>query len=207
MASGIADSRSSYTLGFYLTEIDGKYHELKVHVDRPGLQLNYRQGYYAQSETVRDAATKKSSLESALLNPSGSSDVGITVSIAVVPGKPRGTLNAHLTLDPEPLSMKQTSAGYTGKVEEMFLELDANGHEVGRFSDTKQFTIAAAYKPKFDHNGVTLSQAIPLVASAVKLSVAVRDTASGRVGSLVIPLEQVTSQSTRNGSGANFSPR
>jgi VWFA-related protein len=37
LAEGIADSRSSYTLGFYLTEVDGKYHELKVRVDRPGM--------------------------------------------------------------------------------------------------------------------------------------------------------------------------
>ncbi|HLK46560.1 MAG TPA: VWA domain-containing protein, partial [Bryobacteraceae bacterium] len=50
MASGIADSRSSYTLGFYLTQMDGKYHKLKVRVDRPGLELTYRLGYYAQNE-------------------------------------------------------------------------------------------------------------------------------------------------------------
>jgi VWFA-related protein len=33
MASGIADARSGYALGFYLTQIDGKYHKLKVRVD------------------------------------------------------------------------------------------------------------------------------------------------------------------------------
>jgi VWFA-related protein len=198
LALGIADSRSSYTLGFYLTRIDGKYHELKVDVDRPGLQLNYRRGYYAQNETVPNASARKSDLQAALLNPSGFADVGITARFDIVPGKPRGTLNAHLTLAPEPLSIKKTGAGYTGTVEEMFLEQDADGHEVLRFSGTKQFTIDASYKPLFDTRGVTLSQAIPLAAGAVKLLIVVRDTASGRVGSLMVPLEQVTAQGTRN---------
>ena len=42
------------------------------------------------------------------------------------------------------------------------------------------------------------AQAIPLVAGAVKLSIVVRDTESGRVGSLVIPLGQASREGTRN---------
>jgi VWFA-related protein len=198
MALGIADSRSSYTLGFYLTKPDGKYHELKVRVDRPGLQLNYRRGYYARNETVRSASSRKWDLQAALMNPSGFADVGITARFDIVPGKPRGTLNIHLTLAPEPLSIEKTNAGYTGKVEEMFWELDADGHGVGRFSDTRQFTIDASNKPRFDTKGVTLSPAIPLLAGAVKLVIVVRDSASGLVGSVVIPLGQASPQGTRN---------
>lgn len=51
--SGISDSRNSYALGFYLGEIDGNYHQLKVRVDRPAVQLNYRKGYYAQDTAAR----------------------------------------------------------------------------------------------------------------------------------------------------------
>src|SRR6202041_1773482 len=97
-------------------------------------------------------------------------------------------------LAPEPLSIEKTNAGYTGKVEEMFWELDADGHGVGRFSDTRQFTIDASNKPRFDTKGVTLSPAIPLLAGAVKLVIVVRDSASGLVGSVVIPLGQASPQ-------------
>jgi len=198
MGSGIADSRSSYTLGFYFTKTDGKYHDLKVRVDRPGLQLNYRRGYYAQNETVRTASAKRWDLQAALMNPSGFADVGITARFDIVSGKPRRNLNIHLTLSPDPLSIKKTDSGYTGKVEEMFWELDADGHGVGRFSDTRQFTIDSSNKPRFDARGVTLLPSIPLVAGAVKLLIVVRDTASGRVGSLVIPLGQVSARGARN---------
>jgi VWFA-related protein len=191
MASGIADSRHSYTLGFYLTEIDGNYHDLKVHVDRPGLELNYRRGYLAQTETVRDVSARKSDLAAALFNPQDATGLGITASLDVTPGKPRSMLNAHLRLDPAALSLRQSPGGWMGKVEEMFIELNAEGHEVARISETKQFQIDAAYKQTFDIQGGKLTQAIELAPGAVKLSIVVRDMASGRVGSLTIPLEKL----------------
>lgn len=131
MASGIADSRSTYTLGFYLTELDGKYHGLKVSVDRPGVSLNYRQGYYAQSETVRDLSARKSDLESALMDTGDSAGVGITARIEITPGRPRETITAYLKMEPESLSLTQTSGGWKGKVEELFVEQNATGTRSG----------------------------------------------------------------------------
>lgn len=191
MASGIADSRVSYTLAFYLTELDGKYHSLKVHVDRPGLDLNYRQGYYAQTEAIQISSARKSDINSALLNPLGVNDVGITAKLDLVPGKPRAILTAHLKLDPQSLSIRQSPGGWSGKIEELFVELNAVGREVGRVSDTKQFEIGAAQKSKYDSQGVVLSQPIQLAPGAATLSVVVRDTASGRTGTLIISLDKI----------------
>ncbi len=191
MASGIADSRMSYTLAFYLTEMDGKYHSLKVHVDRPGLDLSYRHGYYAQTEAVQISSTRKSDIGSALMNPSGVNEVGITAKLDLASRKPRATITAHLKLDPQSLSIHQSASGWTGKIEELFIELSAAGREVGRVSDTKQFEIGAAQKSKYDSQGVVLSQPIQLAPGAATLSVVVRDTASGRTGTLVIPLDKI----------------
>jgi VWFA-related protein len=198
LASGIAGSRSSYTLGFYLTNLDGKYHELRVNADRPGLQLTYRRGYYAQDETVREPADKKSSLEAALLSPIDSTDVGITARFDLIPAKPRDTLNARLTLAPESLSIKRTRTGYTCKIEVMILELDADGHGLGRFSDTRQFPIDEAGKQRLAARGLTFSKAVPKLARAAKLLIVVRDSASGRVGSLAVPMEQLSARPRSN---------
>ena len=60
MAEGIANSRTDYTLGFYLGELDGKYHELKVVVNRRGLELNHRLGYIARTDAkLRTTKTGK----------------------------------------------------------------------------------------------------------------------------------------------------
>jgi len=192
MASGISDARSSYTLGFYLTELDGKYHGLKVSLDRPGLvALNYRQGYYARSETAKDLSARKSDLESALLDSHDSAGVGITAKIEMTLGSSRGTINAHLRMDPESLSLTAAPGGWKGQVEELFVEQNAAGRELGRVAITKVFAVDVTRKSDYDSQGAILSQAIPLAAGAVKLSIIVRDSASGRMGSLTIPLEKV----------------
>lgn len=189
LADGINEARNSYTLGFYLGEVDGHYHELKVRVNRPGVQLNYRQGYYSQSEPKTDSSQKKAEMRSVLLNPINSTAVGITASVGMTAGAPRDTLNVRLKLTPNSLSVKQLAGRWTGKVEELFLQLNADGREVGRQSDTRQFSVATEGKAAYDAAGVTLPQAMPMMPGAVKLSIIVRDIASGRVGSLVIPLD------------------
>jgi VWFA-related protein len=199
LAEGVADSRTSYTLGFYLTDIDGKYHELKVRVARPGLELNYRRGYYSRDEQMHnsslDASWKKQDLGAALLNPAGSDALGITATLDATPGNPRGTLNLRLKLDPGALSLKVKAGGWTGKVDELFLELNAEGREVGRISVTKQFELNPENRPVFDSKGITTVQTFALPASAVKLSIVVRDTASGRVGSMMVPLDKLAQPS------------
>ena len=188
IAEGIADSRSSYVLGFYLTAVDGKYHELKVSVDRQGVALSYRQGYYAVDTPKRDASQKKVDLSAALLNPADSTAVGIEATLDMKPG----TLNVRLRLDPETLTVQPGKAGLTGNIEELFVEFNATGHEVGRISAAPPFEIKTENLEAYQSRGVTMVQSIPLADDAVKLSIIVRDTASGRVGSLAVPLDKVT---------------
>ncbi len=191
LATGIADTRSSYTLGFYLTETDGKYHELKVRADRPKLQLNYRQGYWARSEGAAETESRKSDLDSVLLNPMDSTGVGIVARLDVTPGKPHSTLNAHLLLDPQALSIGKTADGWMGKIEELFLELDAAGRQVGRIAAKTQFEVTFARKAKFDAQGMAFSQTMRMAEGATKLLIVVRDTSSGRTGSLTAPLDGI----------------
>jgi hypothetical protein len=122
------------------------------------------------------------------------SGLGITAKLDLVPGRPRATLTAHLKLDPDALSIKESAAGWTGKIQELFLELNHDGREVGRFSDTKQFQFAASHKQKYDVEGVILSTPFQLAPEAATLSIVVRDIASGRTGSLIIRMDKLTSQ-------------
>jgi len=184
LAEGIADSRSSYVLGFYLAEVDGKYHDLKVGVDRPGTALSYRQGYYAVDTPKVEASQKKVDLSAALLNPADSTAVGIEATLDPKPG----TLNVRLRLDPQTLSVQPDKTGQAGKIEELFVEFNAAGREVGRISAASPFQIKQENIEAYQSRGVTMVQSIPLASDAVKLSIVVRDTASGRVGSLAVPV-------------------
>ena len=189
LAEGIADSRAGYVLGFYLTKTDGEYHTLKVRVDKPGLNLSYRQGYDSRDDAPTNTLKGKGpELESLLMNPSNVSAVGITANLSALPGNPAGTLNVRLKLSPETLSLLKSPRGWGGQVDELFIEFNAAGREVGRVTGTGHFDLPSDAREAFDTEGATLTQSLQLPTDAVKLSIIVRDTSSGRVGSLTVPL-------------------
>ena len=56
----VDDSEVSYTLGFYLSqdELDSKFHEVKVKVDRKGVDVRARKGFLAYKDEGTVAMTK-----------------------------------------------------------------------------------------------------------------------------------------------------
>jgi VWFA-related protein len=191
MAEGIEASRTTYTLAFYLAdnERDNKFHALKVNADRPGLELFYRQGYYAGNTDLPDTPSTRGELEASMLNQVNSTGVGITARVDSVPGTPRGTLNIRLNLDPGTLSLHEKTGGWTGQIEETFVELNASGATLSKVSDTREFQITRESRASYDSQGVAWPQSLPLIPGAVKIAIVVRDTKSGRVGSLAVPLK------------------
>lgn len=73
----------------------------------------------------------------------------------------------------------------------MFVEFNAAGREVGRISAVGPFRITPENRETYEARGVVMVQSFPLASDAVNLSIIVRDTASGRVGSLAVPLDKV----------------
>jgi VWFA-related protein len=190
MARQIAASRTTYTLAFYLSDQDrdNKVHALIVQTNRPGLHLYYRQSYYAGNTELPDTSSEKGDLQSVLLNRVDSTGIGITSRIDAEPGTPRGTLKITLNLDPETVSLQQHGSGWTGRVDATFIEQNASGNTLATISDTKQFTMTAASRADFDRQGVEWPMSSPLMPGATRLTIVVRDSKTGHLGSLTIPL-------------------
>jgi hypothetical protein len=88
------------------------------------------------------------------------------------------------------LLLKQQGDSWTGKVDEMFVELDESGATLAKVSDVKEFEFAATERARYETQGLAWQMAIPLVEGAKKLTIVVRDTASGNIGSLSVPLAE-----------------
>jgi len=114
--------------------------------------------------------------------------VGITARVDPIPGTPRGTLNIHLNLDPGTLSLQEKPGGWTGQIEETFMELNASGATLSKASDTKEFHVTRESRASFDSQGVAWPQSLPIIPGAARIMIVVRDSKSGRVGSLTVPL-------------------
>jgi hypothetical protein len=190
MAEGIDASRTTYTLAFYLAdnERDNKFHTLKVKADRPGPQLFYRRGYYAGNTDLPDTSKGQGELEAALLNQVNSGGIGITARINAAPGTPRGKLDIQLNLDPTTLSLKEKPGGWTGKVQETFVEVSESGNTLAKVSDFREFEVTTTNRTHYDSQGVAWPFSIPLMKGATKITIIVRDTVTGHVGSLTVPL-------------------
>jgi hypothetical protein len=151
-------------------------------------ELSGAPSYYAGDSDLPGSATldtDKGELESALLNQVNADGVGITASLDIKPD----TITLVVTLDPHTLSLKDGPSGSAGKVEEAFLELDDGGKTLGRISDTKTFLVDRADRASFD-KGVTFPQSIPLTPGAARITIIVRDSNTGHIGSLNVPLQK-----------------
>jgi VWFA-related protein len=76
----VQDARLTYTLGFYPSDekFDSKFHEIKVQVDRPGINLRYRKGYFDLAERPQDYKTRKAELRDAVWSPIDASAIGLS---------------------------------------------------------------------------------------------------------------------------------
>jgi VWFA-related protein len=142
IAEGIAASRTTYSLRFHLAneERDNRFHALKVIVDRPRLQLHYRQGYYAGGAQTRvDLVAGK--IEGQMLEARASGAEAATLDAAVqLPYFYTGTnrANVHLSVDvvPAGIVFEKNATGLHGKIELVGIALRPDGGEAARFADT-----------------------------------------------------------------------
>ena len=182
LVQGIEDSRGGYTLGFYLSDDqrDNKFHRLRVRVDRRGLELRYRRGYFAGDDPKLQSPAQPGSIDSM--------ELGIHASANLTPGEPHATLKLSLNLDPEGISLKPEGGAWVGAVDETFLETNERGNVIAKVTDSRQFTIPQAARPGFDSEGIGWPQTIPIVQGTVTVTVIIHDSQSGHTGSLTVPM-------------------
>lgn len=188
MRQGIEDARATYTLGFYLGEgeRDGRFHRLDVRVDRRGMELHFRPGYFAGGDRAAGSAKKGDEMESLLVSPVDSADVAIVARVSATPG----ALEIRVAPDVKTVSLKQQVDGWMGKVNELLVEMDAGGRVLAKVSDTRQFTIPGATRAAAEQHGLAWSMRIRRAEGAVRLVIVIQDAATGRSGSLTAPLGQ-----------------
>jgi hypothetical protein len=117
--------------------------------------------------------------------------VGITAEIVPSAGKPNGTFSLRLNLAPQTIALKENGSGWTGNVDELFVQMNDAGATLSKLSDSKEFRVPRANRTQFDSGGATLPQTLPIATGATKLRIVVRDKVTGHVGTLTITLADV----------------
>jgi len=119
----VSDSQVTYTIGYYPASenFDGKFHMLDVKlVNRAGLNLRYRKGYFDEPEKPQDDKLRRGELRDAVFSPLDASALGLMVQVA--PDRPeKGRMTIGVKIDQRGISLQASGDRWTGRLDLVFI--------------------------------------------------------------------------------------
>lgn len=181
-------SRSNYYLiGYRPSEsFDGKFHKLEIKVDRPGAKVYMRAGYTATADVIDQPKTREEALLRAVRSPLAKRDIDLTGALQYrFRTDNSADVDIHLLIDANNLSFKQqddqkfhTSFDVVG-----FL-VDETGKSLGGFSQTVNTSLSPEAYQRALSFGISYSDHVAVPHGEYQLRAAVRETETGRLGSM-----------------------
>jgi hypothetical protein len=188
----IADGQFTYTLGFYPThgKWDGKFHELKVHVNEKGLTLRHRKGYFAAPDSPGGASESQAALDAAVWSPVEWTNLDLQVTLKEFQSSSR-TIELQIGLDTHELLLVSKDGRWTGKVYILFSQLGEGNKRIGGERETLDLNLKPDTYEKFLRIGTKFTGRLALSPDIVNLRVIAQDASSGSIGTLTIPIKKI----------------
>jgi VWFA-related protein len=188
----VRENSSYYVLAYYPPnpQRDGKFHNIQVRVNRPGVTVRARRGYAnatgkAVPASLNPASKITPEAHDALQSPLPIS--GVTMSVFAAPFK--GTApNASVLLGVE---MRGQDLRLDGgdKIQITYFALDAKGKYRGGNSDTVTLNLRPETKAAVQRSGMRTLSRLQIPPGRYQLRVAVNDLATSAVGSVLYDLD------------------
>lgn len=189
----VEDSAVTYTLGFYIDSdsLDGKFHELKVQVRRPGLNLRYPKGYLALKDEPATKDERRNNFLVAIKSPLDSAAIPLQVRVDRLNSPTPNAIALSGSIGIHDVHFAQAGKIHLGALDVTVLEQDQAGkvlhestHRLNlRFSEEKYSALLKA--------GITFRESVPPQNGATTLRVLVQDPTSAAIGSVIIPIAEV----------------
>jgi hypothetical protein len=183
----MADSASSYTLGYYPEDKkwDGKYRSVKVKLNRDGVDTRYRRGYFAIDPASLKTNPEQGAVEA--LQDSAPNTL-VTFSAQVKPAA-SGKLGVDFLVDANTLSTEDVSGGNKKFNVVLYAAIFApDGKMLGSQSLKVDQAFDAATYQQIVGKGMLLHMDLNLPPGKNELHMAVRDNRTGNTGTLTAPL-------------------
>lgn len=189
LASGfkqtIADLRGSYTLGFYVPEEpDGKWHKLRVRVNRRGVTVRHREGYLAEAAAARPVEWDEETWKAALSNPVTSSAIPLTARKGTTAA---GELVLSISTDCNALDFRHDAGNLKADLKIAVAEMTVEGITRTHYS-VLAGTVPAAKWGAARAEGVPFRRQWRPAPDVTTVRVIVLDLHTGRYGGLEVPL-------------------
>jgi VWFA-related protein len=193
----IEDSRSYYLLSYALAPDDRKpgWRKIKVEVAAQSVQVRAREGFYDGPAVILDKPAKLHADEiDALASPLAASGVLMNVRVLPPSAKPEATVAGKITtqfLITIPLAGITVDPSLSAAVdlEVGAIALDKHLKEAGEFLHPVRGNPKPEALKQFPQQGVRLQEKLDLPPGAYDLRFVVRDNPTGKIGTVVFPLE------------------
>jgi VWFA-related protein len=200
----LADGQFTYTLGFYPTHNtwDGKFHNLKVQVNKKGLTLRHRKGYFASPEPPSGPTESQAALEAAVWSPVEWTNLDLQVTSKAFEASSR-TVALQVALDTRELLLDAKDGQWRGMVDLLFVQLGAGDKVIAREQQEFGLNLKQESYERLLKIGTKITGRLVLSPDVVNLRVVARDASSGAIGTLTIPVMRLLSaENTSNGAAS-----
>jgi len=181
----VNDTQLTYTLSFYLENLksDGSFHPLVVKVDRSGVEVRARRGYFAPDAKALSPKQMELSLKDVITSPLNST--GLSLKARAATPKP-GVFDLDITFDPHELHLEREHNTWVALLDLVAFAPRAkkpNAHE-----DPIKLTLTdARLREVLTAGHYTLHRSVQLNApSPADLRVVLADRVTGVAGSVML---------------------
>jgi VWFA-related protein len=185
----LSESRFTYFVGFYPDHgsWNGQFHELKLRVSKPGLVLRHRRGYFALSDRQDTSAEAQSALQTALWSPVEATGLGIQARIQAIDLAAR-KVELRVNVGASQLRFGAADGHHKGNLDAIYLQLGAGDVIVAADPLSYKLDVSEKEYQAILDRGYELRAPLLIGPTTKTLRVLVRDSASGALGSVTIPL-------------------
>src|ERR1700728_1580006 len=187
--SALDDWRSSYTLGYYPDhgKWDGEFHEIKLKVNRPDLQVRLRNGYFAMPDGPPGRKDLHAVIEEAFMCPLESAGLSLTASVQ--PGPEQGEAIFRMNLDAHEIRLDDEAGHRRGSLKLIFRQLDANVRAVSSAELDLDLNLEKSTYDRAMRDGLKITKQVVIAPRAETLRVLVLDMISGAIGTVSVPVK------------------
>ena len=187
-------TRVQYLLGYYPQDDrwDGGYRRIEVKVNRPGLKVSFRHGYYAR-DTLRPYDKEEflaySRISAAAFHERNLDDLPFQVGTESTVG-PGGQeqIRVDLQIDPSRIEFRQANDRHTARLRIVLFWANSKGEFLGEDWKNVDFRLMEDSYQRYLVSGIPFSISVPLLGPKQILKVIVYDAGGDRVGSRLIKM-------------------
>jgi VWFA-related protein len=185
----IDDSTVTYTLGYYLPEEswDNKFHRLKVKVNRSGVTIRTKKGYFAQAQSVPNPGRLEQILHEAVWSPLDSTSIGLNARIDPSPALPNAS-RLVFWVDPAEIQFHQQNENYLAAIDVVLVQQTKRGKLLANVKKTLNITVTAAQFAALKSRGLRAGEDLALNQDTDAVRIVVMDRGSGFAGSVTVPV-------------------